>query len=126
LGLQTVALEASVTFSHNGFGTAGLSHGLGSSDIVFANQGVYKIGYSVSGTEPNQFALFVNGVLIPESVYGSGAGTQQTTGQAILSIQANDSLTLVNHSSAAAVILAANAGGTAQNVNASILIQRVD
>jgi hypothetical protein len=101
---------------------------LGSSSITLVNAGDYKVTFSVSGTEPNQFALFINGVVVAESVYGSGAGTQQNTGQAILAIQANDVLTLVNHTSAAAVTLAAAPpiGGTVAAVNASVLIQKLD
>ncbi|MGI8966330.1 MAG: hypothetical protein ACR2H1_09640, partial [Limisphaerales bacterium] len=128
LSSEVVPLETAVTFSSNGYGTAGITHGLGSSQIVFANQGVYKVSFSVSGTEPNQFALFLNGVLVADSVYGSGAGTQQNTGQSILVIGANDVLTLVNHTSAAAVTLAAAPpiGGTASAVNASVLIQKLN
>ncbi len=125
---QVVPLETAVTFSGNGIGTAGFVHGLGSSDISVINEGVYKVTFSVSGTEPNQFALFINGVPVAESVYGSGAGTQQNTGQAILAIGANDVITLVNHTSAAAVTLAAAPpiGGTVTAVNASILFQKLD
>jgi hypothetical protein len=125
---QVVPLETAVTFDSNGIGTAGFAHGLGSSDITVLNEGVYKVTFSVSGAEPNQFGLFINGVVVAESVYGSGAGTQQNTGQAILSIGANDVITLVNHTSAAAVTLAASPpiGGTAPTVNASILFQKLD
>jgi len=128
LSAQVVPLETAVTFDNNGIGTAGFAHGLGSPDITVINQGVYKVTFSVSGTEPCQFALFINGVVVAESVYGSGAGTQQNTGQAILAIGANDVLTLVNHTSAAAVTLAASPpiGGTATAVNASILIQQLN
>ena len=125
---QVVPLETAVTFSDNGIGTAGFAHGLGSPNITVINEGVYKVTFSVSGTEPNQFALFVNGVVVAESVYGSGAGTQQNAGQAILAIGANDVITLVNHTSAAAVTLAAAPpiGGTVTAVNASILFQKLD
>jgi hypothetical protein len=123
-----VPLETAVTFDNNGIGTAGFTHGLGSSDITVINQGVYKVTFSVSGTEPCQFALFINGVVVAESVYGSGAGTQQDTGQVILALNANDVITLVNHTSAAAVTLAASPpiGGTATTVNASVLIQQLN
>jgi len=125
---QVVPLESAVTFSDNGIGTAGFAHDLGSPNITVINEGVYKVTFSVSGTEPNQFALFINGVVVAESVYGSGAGTQQNTGQAILAIGANDVITLVNHTSAAAVTLAAAPpiGGTVTAVNASILFQKLD
>jgi len=128
LSAQVVPLETAVTFSDNGIGTAGFTHGLGSSDITVINQGDYKVAFSVSGTEACQFALFINGVVVAESVYGSGAGTQQNTGQAILTLNANDVLTLVNHTSAAAVTLAAAPpiGGTVTAVNASILIQKLN
>jgi hypothetical protein len=119
-------VEADVIFSDNGIGTAGITHSLGSSDIVLATQGVYKITFSVSGTEPNQFAIFLNGVVVAGSVYGSGAGTQQNNGQAILVIASGDILTLRNHTSAAAVTLASPIGGTAAAVNASVFIQEVD
>jgi hypothetical protein len=125
---EVVPVEAAVNFSDNGLGTASFTHVLGSSQIQVANAGIYKVTFSVSGTEPNQFAVFLNGVVVPGSIYGSGAGTQQNNGQVIISIGANDILTLVNHTSAAAVTLAASTpiGGTAASVNASILIQRLD
>ena len=128
LTAQVVALEAAVIFSDNGIGTAGILHGPETSDIVLVKAGIYKVGFSASGTEPNQFALFINGVVVPGTAYGSGAGTQQNNGQAILSVAAGDVLTLRNHTSAAAVTLAASPpiGGSALAVNASILIQKLD
>lgn len=101
---------------------------LGGSDVVLASAGDYKITFSVSGTEPSQFALFINGVVAAETVYGSGAGTQQNSGQAILTLGASDILTLRNHTSAAAITLAAAPpiGGTAAAVNASVLIQKLN
>ena len=128
MNAQVVPLEADVTFSNNGILTAGITHASGGSIINVVNTGHYKVNFSVSGTEPNQFALFRNGVVVAETVYGSGAGTQQNNGQAILAIGANDTLTLRNHSSAAAVTLAAATpiGGTVAAVNASIVIQKLD
>ncbi|MNV78336.1 hypothetical protein D3C71_1718200 [compost metagenome] len=75
--------------------------------------------------EPNQFALFLNGTEAAGTVYGSGAGTQQTNGQAILALSSGDVLTLRNHSSAAAVTLQTLAGGTQANVNASIVLKQL-
>jgi len=128
LSAQVVPLETAVNFSDNGVRTAGITHALGSSTIVIVTAGDYKVTFSVSGTEPNQFALFLNGVMVAGTDYGSGAGTQQNNGQAILSIGANDLLTLVNHTSAAAVSLAATPpiGGTVAAVNASVLLQKLN
>ena len=60
-----------------------------------------QIAFLVSGVEPNQFGLFVDGTPAAGTVYGSGAGAQQNTGQAILVLGAGDVLTVMNHSSAA-------------------------
>jgi hypothetical protein len=70
-------------------------------------------------------ALFVDGVLVSGTVTGSGAGTQQNTGQAILPIAAGAVLTIRNHTSSAAVDLQTLSGGTQANANASIAIEKV-
>ena len=123
-----MAVDASVTFTDNGVRTAGITHVLGSASIVVVNAGDYVVGFSVSGTEPNQFAFFVNGVVAAGTTFGSGAGTQQNSGQAILTLGAGAVLTLRNHTSAAAVTLAAAPpiGGTSTAVNASVVIQRLN
>ena len=123
LAPQTVAIEADVLFDSNGIMTPGIVHTPGTSQIIVIVPGDYEVTFSVSGTEPNQFALFLNGSPVPGTVYGSGAGTQQNNGQAIFTIAAGDVLTLRNHSSAAAVGLASVIGGTQANVNASIVIK---
>jgi len=120
----TVPIEDSVTFDMNGV-LNGVTHATGTAGVQLTGAGVYKITFSVSGTEPNQFALFRNGILVPGSIYGSGAGTQQNTGQVIATFSAGDTLTVVNHSSTAAVGLQPLAGGSQVNVNASISIEQL-
>jgi hypothetical protein len=70
-------------------------------------------------------ALFDNGTLIPGTIYGSGAGTQQNTGQAIITVAAGDVVTVRNHTSSAAVTLQTLAGGTQTNTNASVVIEEL-
>ena len=88
--------------------------------------GTYMVTFSVSGTEPNQFALFVNRDVVSGSIYGSGAGTQPNVGQVIVELNKDDVLTLVNYSSDAAVGLQSLAGGRQENVNASISILKLN
>ncbi|WP_430981634.1 BclA C-terminal domain-containing protein, partial [Bacillus cereus] len=123
---QVVALEAPILFNSNGLITPGFTHTPGTSQIMVINAGDYKISFSVSGVEPNQFGLFLNGAPVTNSVYGSGAGTQQNNGQTILTLAAGDTLTLNNHTSAAAVTLQTLAGGTQTNINASIVIEKLN
>jgi hypothetical protein len=122
---ETVALEADVTFDSNGVLTAGITHLAGGAGITVVNAGVYKVSFSASGTEPNQMALFVNGTPIAGTVYASGAGTQQNSGQAIVNLAAGAVMTVRNHSSAAAVGLATPIGGTQPTVNASVVIEKL-
>ncbi len=122
----TIAIEADILFDTNGPISSGFTHAPGTSTITVVNAGTYAVIFSVSGVEPNQFAIFVNGApSSPVTIYGSGAGTQENTGMGILVLSGGDILTLRNHSSAAAVTLQTLAGGTQTNVNASVTLLRI-
>ena len=121
---QTVAIEADVSFDSNG-PVSGVVHTPGTSEIVVMRAGTYLVDFSVSGSEPDQFAVMVNGFAAAGSTYGAGAGTQQNNGDAILTLGAGAVLTLRNHSSAAAVTLASVVGGTQANVSASMVVERL-
>lgn len=122
---QTVPIETDVIFDTNGILSVGITHDPGTTQIAVTNPGKYEVTFSVTCVEPNQFALFLNGALVMGTVYGSGAGTQQSNGQIIIALAAGDFLTLRNHSSAAAVGLQTLAGGTQTNVNASVVIKKL-
>jgi hypothetical protein len=122
----TIAIEADISFNSNGVIVGNITHTPGTSAITLGTAGNYKIAFSVSGTEPNQFAVFQNGVPVAGSIYGSGAGTQQNSGQVIVTASAGDVLTIRNHSSAAAVTIQTLTGGTQANANASILIEKLN
>ncbi len=122
---QTVPIQSAVMFDSNGV-LYGVTHALGSASFRVIGSGAYNVAFSISGAEPSQFALFVNGVVAPGSIYGSGAGTQQNNGQITLMLAAGDSLTIVNYSSAAAVTLPSFTGGSQANVNASVSIQKLN
>jgi hypothetical protein len=121
---ETVWIESAVIFDSNG-PLAGFTHLAGSTNIGVVAAGTYLVDFSVSGTQVDQFALFDNGAAVPGTIYGSGAGTQQNNGQAIVTLAAGDVLTLVNHTSAAGIGLASTIGGTQANVNASIVIEQL-
>ncbi|WP_025716288.1 hypothetical protein [Paenibacillus sp. 1-18] len=122
---QVVPIEGDIIFDTNGILTPGVAHVPGTTQIVVADAGNYEVHFSVSGVEPNQFAIFINGTLAGGTLYGSGAGTQQNTGQAILTLACGDVLTLRNHSSATPVTLQTLAGGTQTTVNASVIIRKL-
>jgi hypothetical protein len=132
LTARSVALETDVSLDSNGVITSGITHAPGTPGIALLAAGDYKVTFSVSATEPNQVALFLNGSVVNGAIYGSGAGTQQNTGQAIVRIGAGDVvaggavLTVRNHSTTAAIGLASVIGGTQANANASVLIEKLN
>ncbi|MEI9814129.1 MAG: hypothetical protein WDO18_16445 [Acidobacteriota bacterium] len=115
-----------MVFDTNGVLSSGIFHAPGNTVIEIGTAGTYKIAFTLSGVEPNQFGLFQNGAPIAGAIYGSGAGTQQNGGQVLVTVAAGDVITLRNHTSAAATTLQTLAGGTQINVNASVLIERLD
>jgi BclA-like protein/collagen triple helix repeat protein len=123
---ETVALEAAVTFDSNGVMSSGITHAAGAAGITLVNSGIYEVTFSVSATGPNQVALFVNEAVAPGAVYGSGAGTQQNTGQVIVAVSAGAVLTLRNFTSSAAIGLATPIGGTRASTNASVAVEKLE
>lgn len=126
LDAVVVAIESDIEFSNNGNMTAGFTHTPGESSITIVNAGIYSVWFNVSAVEPCQFALFQNGAPVAGGIYGSGAGTQINSGMIIITAAAGDVLSLRNHTSSAAVTLQFLAGGTQFNVNASIMIHKLD
>lgn len=122
---QNVGIDAAVLFDSQS-NLLNIENRAGSSDITILLGGSYLVSFSVTGTEPNQFAIFVNGVVVPGSIYGSGAGTQQNNGQVIVTLEKEDIVTLVNYHSAAVVGLQSLSGGTELNVTASVTLLKLN
>jgi hypothetical protein len=122
---QDVAIDAAVLFDAQS-DLVNIENKVGSSDIGILENGNYLVGFSITGTEPNQFAIFVNGRVVPGSIYGSGAGTQQNNGQVIVRLEKGDTVTLVNYHSAAAVGLQSLSGGREENVTASVTLLKLN
>jgi hypothetical protein len=125
VGAANVAVGAAVPFDTNGISSPGFTHAVGASAVTLVDAGVYKVSFIVSATEANQMAVFLNLTVVAGGIYGSGAGTQQNSGQVIIQANAGDVLTLRNHTSAAVVGLQAAAGGSAASVNASVSIEKL-
>ncbi len=123
---QFVTLGNAVTFDSNGLLTAGITHTPGSSFIFVNTPGVYRIEFSVSGNQTNQFSIFLNAVSAPGSRYGSANTMQQNSGFVILNLAAGDVIQLNNTGSGGSTNLMINTGGTLSAVNASIMITKLN
>jgi hypothetical protein len=121
---EVIPIGGDVAFDTNG-AMKGVTHAPGTTGISVTSTGTYRISFSVSAVEPNQFSLTVNGTAVPGSRYGSGAGTQQNSGELIVNLSAGDTVALRNDASVSAIELETLAGGTQANVTASMLIEQV-
>lgn len=65
VGAQVIAIEADIPFDTNGV-MSGFEHNPGIGHIVANHTGTYEIRFIVSGVEPNQFAVFVNGAPVAD------------------------------------------------------------
>ena len=112
-------------FSSNGIIQGGISHNPGSAEIMINETGFYEITFSLQADRVNQFALFLNGILIPGSIYSTGAANINNIGRVIVFIEAPATLTLRNHTSFNPVQVPIQIGGFLDQVNASIRIIRL-
>jgi hypothetical protein len=118
-----VFIEAAVTFAANGLITSGFTHIPSSSDIIINVSGIYEVIFFVTTQTASQFALFLDGLVLTDSNYGTGVGSTAGPGQIIFSANAGQVLTLRNHTSTGLTAnLPVSVGGSRTTVNASITI----
>lgn len=122
---QTVAVESDVSFNTEGISCGGITHLNGSSQITVNNTGVYLVWFYVLGSTANQFSVFVNGSSVPGAIYSAGTASTANIGFALVQLRCGDILSIRNHTSAEPVELVVNAGGSQQNVNASVAIYKI-
>ncbi len=123
-GAQSVAAAAAVTFDTNGPISAGITHIAGSASTTLTNAGTYSFSYIVSGIAANQFTLFLNGVPVASTTYGTLAGSL-TVGHAIMIVPGGSIITLVNRTSTVSPVVLTTLGGSSAGVNASLLIEQL-
>lgn len=130
---QTVAVGAAVTFNVPGPAlniafaapsTATIGSNVGGSYLVIYDVNV--INTATEGSITNTFAVTVNGVVQPSTVFGrilAPGSTGQVTGSAIITIPAGASVQLINNGPDAAQLT--NTLGTTAIVSANLNLDRV-
>lgn len=123
-GHQSVCPGDSIRFGTNGIIQGPISHIEGTSKINIGSNGVYAIWFYVAGKEQNQFTIFKNNDPIACSTYNSGGPSRANPGMVILTAECGDILTLRN-TGLCEVNLPNDSCAKLQNVNASVLIQKL-
>lgn len=120
--------DTDVPFAVTGSSSPNMIHNA-PEQITVVNSGIYRISFSVTtGTAgTNQFAVTsgdgVTQTVITDSIYGSG--TEQNTGQVIVSLTAGNVVTLRNVSGSNLTLSNTVGGTTTPAVSASLLIERI-
>jgi hypothetical protein len=127
-GVATVATSAPIVFNTLAENVGDIEFGAGVTPVVPASTftittaGQYKVSFGVTASALNQIDIRVNAGT--PLVFGTEFG--QNSGTAILQLDANDIVTLVNTSSEDGAITLPNlVGGTAATINAWIVIEQM-
>ena len=102
----------------------GIQHDPSEEKILVLGDDIFEIIFTVTSSDRNQFAIFVNDVLVPGSIYGTDIARGTNTGMAIMPLVNGDIITIKNFDSQGTVFLNGNVGGSENNTNASITIKR--
>jgi hypothetical protein len=122
----TIAVGAPVLFPQNGPTTAppaATRATAGTFTVPVA--GIYQISWQASIAEPGQLQVAVNGVGVANTVVGRATGTSQMEGNTLVTLAANDVVSILNPTgNAAALTMTPIAGGT-HAVSATLTIRKV-
>jgi hypothetical protein len=89
--------------------------------LTITEDGIYKIFFVLNNNVPCQFCFCVNGTPVPTTVQGTNKGADQLTIRTILSLKANDVLTVRNHTSNSPVVTTNQSAGGAQTAISVVL-----
>jgi len=95
IGTQTMKLNESVLFDHNGAISSGITHSIGTSDIILIHEGIYLITfYAYGGTHHSSFGLFLNDRLVDGGLYGVSGVDVVHRGQVIIEVEKKSVVTV--------------------------------
>ncbi|PEL93329.1 collagen-like protein, partial [Bacillus cereus] len=114
----TVVGGADIPFSNNG-PLSGISHIVGTTTVTVPTTGVYEIEFIINITSGigSQLGIAVNGTVDSSTVYPVLVATGEISGQAQLSLNAGDVLTLRNNSAVPLTMSLAPAIGASMTIN---------
>lgn len=114
LALQTNSI---VQFNNTPITSSGIIYANG--NITLVNSGVYAITSYILSNQDSQFAFYLNGSVIPESIYNT------SNGFFMKSFLANATLTFVNTTNNSIIVPVTNNTGLYTGINASVIIERI-
>jgi hypothetical protein len=94
--------------------------------IKVLSGGIYKILFVANVSTPTQCAIAVNGVPLNYTIQGTNKGSMQFSLRAVLTLNANDIITFMNHTSANGdTIIQSGAGGSQPTISSIATIIKI-
>lgn len=118
VGSQIISTNAAVSFNRLGVSAGGIVFTPGTDFILIPLAGVYKVTYMVSSSILGSIAITLNDVVEPSTVWTTGVAGVTINGVALLNVQADTQLRLINNNGANNLVLQSM-------VNAAIMIEKV-
>lgn len=119
---QSIPLKSLVEWNINNI-KQNFTHITGTYEITVDISGYYDVSFDIICNEAPQFALYKNGVLLPESVAGRTSGAARLLLKQILLLLKGDVITAVNHASNAGTITTSlNSGGNEVDKNRTLVL----
>ena len=125
--LQKIPINAPLTESLFG-PTKNVDHPTPNGPVYVRESGTYLIVYSIETDQPCQFAVYVNGVLKPNTVLGTNSGSGQLVSRQTLVLEKDDHVIVRNHTSGVlngAVDIIQFAGGTGIQANVQFVLTKI-
>jgi len=122
----TVAVGAPVAFPQTGPVSASpIATRVDNYSFTLLNTGTYAVSWQVSVTEAGQLQLAIGGSGLPDTVTGRATGTDQISGNTIITATAGQVLSLINPAgNSTALTITPTAGGT-HSVSATLNIRQI-
>lgn len=118
VGSQVISANAAVSFNGLGILAGGLVFALNTDFILIPLAGIYKVTYLLSSVLLGLVAISLNNVVVQSTVWTTGIPGLTINGVALLNVQANTQLRLINYNSANNLVLQSL-------VNASLMIEKL-
>jgi hypothetical protein len=118
LGSQIIAVNAAVNLNRLGVTAGGLVFSPNTDFILLPLAGIYKVTYLLSSSLLGRVAISLNNVVDPSTVWTTGTAGLVINGVALLNVQANTQLRLINYNSGNNLVLKAL-------VNASLMVEKL-
>lgn len=125
---QNVATESDVIYDtfQNVNGMVWNPTGTNPEQVKVLESGVYHLRFVGNTDLPTQFAFTVNGVPVDNSIQGVNRGAAQPSIRILMQLNANDIVTVRNHTSLnSSINLTQHSGGEQFNINACLTIYKV-